>query len=137
MLAFGVSAIGKAGGAFSQNQRELDRYYAALDRGELPVMRGWELSADDVLRNAVIQSLMCHFVLDFSAIEARFGIRFVDYFAVELDELRELAAAGLLELTGQGLTVTVSGRMLVRIIAMVFDRYLQANRQTTRYSKVI
>lgn len=137
LLAFGVSSIGKAGGAFSQNQRELDPYYAALDRGELPVMRGWALSEDDVLRNAVIQTLMCDFALSFEAFNTRFGIDFVAVFADELDELAQLAEAGLLILTPAGLQVTEAGRMLVRIVAMVFDRYLRSDRAQRRYSRII
>lgn len=137
LLAFGVSSIGKAGGAFSQNQRELDPYYAALDRGELPVMRGWALSDDDVVRNAVIQTLMCNFSLSFKDFGARYGIDFPTYFASELTELKELADSGLLELGAQGLDVTEAGRMLVRIIAMVFDRYLRSDREQRRYSRII
>ncbi|NSL55569.1 oxygen-independent coproporphyrinogen III oxidase [Uliginosibacterium aquaticum] len=137
LLAFGVSAIGKAGGAFSQNQRELDPYYAALDRGELPVMRGWALSADDELRNAVIQTLMCDFSLSFELMSSRFGVRFEEYFAAELNDLRELGAAGLLSIDAHGVQVSAAGRMLVRIIAMVFDAYLRSDREKRRYSRVI
>jgi oxygen-independent coproporphyrinogen-3 oxidase len=136
LLAFGVSAIGKAGGAFSQNQRELEVYYAALDAGQLPVMRGWALSEDDVLRNALIQGLMCNFELrfaDFDYVEGGFAI----YFAEELTALKALADSGLLILRHDGLTVTAGGRMLVRIIAMVFDRYLRADQLSRRYSKII
>lgn len=137
LLAFGVSAIGKAGGAFSQNQRELEPYYAALDRNELPVMRGWSLSEDDVLRNAVIQTLMCDFSLSFVALSERFAIDFRDYFSAELVELAALAEAGLVELDAEHLRVTEAGRMLVRIIAMVFDRYLRSDRERRRYSRII
>ncbi|PLK48412.1 oxygen-independent coproporphyrinogen III oxidase [Uliginosibacterium sp. TH139] len=137
LLAFGVSAIGKAGGAFCQNQRELDPYYAALDRGELPVMRGWALSADDELRNAVIQTLMCDFSLSFELMSSRFGVCFEEYFAAELNDLRELGAAGLLSIDAHGVQVSAAGRMLVRIIAMVFDAYLRSDREKRRYSRVI
>ncbi|GAB2883663.1 oxygen-independent coproporphyrinogen III oxidase [Uliginosibacterium flavum] len=137
LLAFGVSSIGKAGGAFSQNQRDLEAYYAAIDQGAFPLMRGWTLSEDDILRNAIIQALMCDFALDFTAVEARFPIRFSEYFASELDALQGLEAAGLLELSEQGLSVTEAGRMLVRIIAMVFDAYLHTDQQQRRYSRVI
>lgn len=137
LVAFGVSSISKAGGTFSQNQRDIEAYYAALDVGQLPVMRGWVLSDDDKLRNHVIQTLMCHFSLTFEAIETAYGIRFQAYFAEELVALRDLAEAGLLIIDARGLVVTDAGRMLVRIIAMVFDRYLRQDQQQRRYSKVI
>ena len=45
--------------------------------------------------------------------------------------------AGLLKVDREWITVLPPGRMLVRAISMVFDRYLRADRQRTRYSKVI
>ena len=137
LLAFGVSSIGKAGGAFSQNERELEAYYSVLDRGELPVMRGWALSEDDKLRNAVIQTLMCNFSLSYEVFGRSFDIDFAKYFEAELKELEALAHAGLVQLDIDGLKVTEAGRMLVRIVAMVFDRYLRGDREQRRYSRII
>ena len=55
LLGLGVSAIGQIGPAYYQNLKALARYYDALDAGRLPVMRGIELTADDLARRAVIQ----------------------------------------------------------------------------------
>ncbi|ANQ84520.1 oxygen-independent coproporphyrinogen III oxidase [Azoarcus olearius] len=137
LLAFGVSAIGKVGAAYAQNVKTLDEYYDALDRDQLPVLRGVELTADDLLRRSVIQALMCHFELSMQSIEIAHLIDFRDYFAAELADLAEMQAAGLLEIDGDWITVLPAGRMLVRGIAMVFDRYLRADRERARYSKVI
>ena len=137
LLAFGVSAIASIGPAYAQNHKRIDDYYDALDRDELPVMRGIELSADDVLRRAIIQALMCHFELSIESIEIAHLIRFEDYFAAELVDLRAMQAAGLLEVSDGWITVLPAGRMLVRVIAMVFDRYLRADRARASYSRVI
>lgn len=137
LLAFGVSSIGKAAGAFSQNHRDLDSYYAALDRNELPVFRGWQLADDDEVRNAVIQTLMCNFELDYAAFNRAYGIDFQAAFMAELKELQGLASAGLVEMDVAGLRVTAAGRMLVRVVAMSFDRYLRMDREKRRYSQVI
>ncbi|AUN96439.1 oxygen-independent coproporphyrinogen III oxidase [Pseudazoarcus pumilus] len=137
LLAFGVSAIASIGPVYAQNHKIIDDYYDALDRDELPVLRGIELSADDVLRRAVIQGLMCHFELSMESIEIAHLIRFEDYFAAELAELREMADAGLIEIADGWITVKPAGRLLVRVIAMVFDRNLRADRERARYSKVI
>ena len=137
LLALGVSSIGQIGATYSQNFRELDDYYAALDRDELPVMRGMELSRDDELRRAIIQYLMCHFELDKAALEREWDIRFDEYFAVELGELAQRVTEGLLELTPEFIRVTPRGRMLIRNICMVFDHYLRTREQHARYSKVI
>jgi oxygen-independent coproporphyrinogen-3 oxidase len=117
--------------------RGLDDYYAALDAGELPVFRGYQLTNEDRLRRTVITRIMCDFALDFDWVEARYGIAFRDHFAEELADLEEMAADGLLELGDRGLSVTPRGRLLIRNIAMVFDAYLRARQGPQRYSKVI
>lgn len=137
LLAFGVSAIGKIGPVYSQNVKTLDEYYDALDRDQLPVLRGIELTADDLLRRAIIQALMCHFELSIESIEIAHLINFREYFAEELADLKEMEAAGLVKLDGDWLSVEPAGRLLVRGIAMVFDRYLRADRERARYSRVI
>lgn len=137
LLAFGVSAIGKVGPTYSQNYRTLDEYYDSLDRGVLPVMRGLELTADDLLRRSIIQALMCHFELSIESIEIAHLIKFREYFAAELADLTEMEQAELVEVNDQWITVLPKGRMLVRVIAMVFDRYLRSDRERVKYSKVI
>ena len=137
MLAFGISAIGKVGAAYVANVKTLDEYYAKLDTGALPVMRGVELDADDLIRRDVIQKLMCNFELDFAALGAQYGIAFADYFAPDLASLAPLAADGLVVLTDHDLEVTMRGRLLVRTVAMHFDRYLREAQQKAQYSRVI
>ena len=137
LLALGVSAIGNIGPTYSQNYRTAEEYYACLDRGELPVMRGLELTDDDLLRRAVIGTLMCHFALDKQAVARAHGIDFDAYFADELAQLREMQDLGMVELDAQGIRVTLKGRLLVRNVSMVFDRYLRKDEQQRRYSRVI
>ena len=137
MMSFGISSISKVGPSYYQNVKTLDEYYESLDKGVLPVFRGIELTADDILRRSIIQSLMCHFELSMDAVEAAHGIDFRTYFASELEALQEMVQADLLRIDERRIVVLPAGRMLVRAISMVFDRYLQANRQPTRYSKVI
>jgi oxygen-independent coproporphyrinogen-3 oxidase len=137
LLAFGVSAIGKIGPVYAQNVKTLDEYYDILDRDELPVLRGIELTADDLLRRTIIQALMCHFELSIESLEIAHLIKFHEYFAEELADLRAMEEAGLLRVSDEWISVLPAGRLLVRGIAMVFDRYLRADRERARYSKVI
>ena len=137
LMAFGVSAIGKVGPTYTQNVKTLDEYYDALDRDDLPILRGIELTPDDLLRRSIIQALMCHFELSIESIQISYLIDFRKYFAEEFEDLREMEEAGLLQIDDQWISVLPAGRMLVRAIAMVFDRYLRADRERTRYSKVI
>ena len=136
MVAMGVTSIGMVGDSYSQNQRTLDDYYAALDAGLLPILRGVQLEADDLLRRAVITRLICHFELDMAAIGQDFDIVFRTYFAPELAGLSAMQADGLLEVGATFLRVHPAGKLLIRNICMVFDRYLQT-KQDGRYSKVI
>jgi len=136
LIALGVSAIGKLPGAYSQNVRTLEDYYDRLDRGILPVMRGIELGYDDLIRWTVIQALMCHFELAKESIEVAYLIDFDRYFARELKELEVFVHDGMLELDDE-IRVTPKGRLFVRNICMVFDRYLRADRERKRYSKTI
>ena len=137
LLALGVSAIGQIGPSYYQNLKEMERYEEALDAGRLPVMRGVELTSDDLVRRAVIQSLMCHFRVSIESIELAHLIDFRSTFAPELADLRQLAQDGLVELAPDWIVVTPKGRLLVRAIAMLFDRYLRQARQSASYSRVI
>jgi oxygen-independent coproporphyrinogen-3 oxidase len=100
-------------------------------------LRGVELSADDLLRREVIGALMCSSAVDFAAVAAVHGVEFREYFATEIDALTPLAADGLVEVGADSITVTARGRLLVRTIAMVFDRHLREQREHARYSRVI
>jgi oxygen-independent coproporphyrinogen-3 oxidase len=137
LLAFGISAIGKVGTTYSQNVRTLDEYYERLDRGVLPCFRGIELDADDRVRREVIGALMCGSKVDFGAISSGHGVEFSDYFATELDALAPLAADGLVEVGPESIVVTPRGRLLMRTVAMTFDRHLREQRERARYSRVI
>jgi len=133
MIGAGVSAIGDVSGAFSQNVKKLPTYYAALDAGRFPVERGYRLSADDQIRRHVITQLMCNFHLDGADVAERFGIDFDAYFAPELEELREGPVAdGFLEMNASGLDLTPKGRLFVRNVCMVFDRYLREKTSDER-----
>jgi len=137
LIGLGISAIGSVGPAYIQNFRTLDEYYGSLDNGVLPVMRGLVLNPDDLVRRAVIQTLMCHFSLSFDAIEIAHLIDFRDYFAAEMRELEEYRGLGLVEIDAEGITITPRGRLIVRAICMLFDHYLRNAEQRARYSKVI
>jgi oxygen-independent coproporphyrinogen III oxidase len=137
LIAVGLSSIGKIGSTYSQNFRDLDSYYDALDRDQLPILRGLELNADDLLRRAIIQALMCHFELDKDSFNLAYLIQFDDYFAAELVELREYEREGLLVIAPDWIRVTPKGRLLIRNVCMVFDKYLRTRQEQARYSKVI
>lgn len=132
LIALGVTAIGKVGDSYSQNVKTLEEYYALIDAGRLPVYRGIGLEADDLLRREIITQLICHFEVDLG----RFAVDFARYFAAELDELQVMADDGFIALDGQAIQVLPAGRLLIRNVCMVFDRYLR-EVHGRRFSKVI
>jgi oxygen-independent coproporphyrinogen-3 oxidase len=141
MIACGVSGISAVNGSYSQNEKSLDAYYARLDKGELPIARGLTLSDDDMLRREVIQILMCDFALDCAELARRWGIDLAAYFAAEMAQLARLEQDGLLTLEPDRIVVSAKGRLLIRNICMVFDKYIDAPAaaplQRMRYSRTI
>jgi oxygen-independent coproporphyrinogen-3 oxidase len=142
LVGLGVSAIGQMGDCYSQNAKTLPEYYEALASGRLPVARGLELSADDLLRRDLIMSLMCQGRLDFDTVVRRHAIDLQACFPDEIERLKALAAQGLVKLTEQGIEVTSTGWFFVRAVAMVFDKHLQAaHLQPTldhqRFSRIV
>jgi len=140
LVALGVSAISRVGDTYSQNVKTLGEYYQRLDAGELPVERGLCLTAEDVLRRDVIQTLMCATRLDFAAIERVHDIQFETHFAAELEELQPLVDDGLVVREPRALAITPTGRLLLRNVAMVFDARLRVARApgaTPRFSRVV
>ncbi|MGB7541438.1 MAG: oxygen-independent coproporphyrinogen III oxidase, partial [Burkholderiales bacterium] len=137
IIGLGISAISQIGPIYAQNVKTLDEYYDRLDSGELPVMRGIELSPDDLVRRAVIQALACHFVVSKESISIAHLIDFDSYFSEELQQLREQEREGLVRIDDEWISVTPKGRLLVRVICMVFDKYLRLAGQRAQYSKAI
>lgn len=135
LVGMGITSIGRVGDAYIQNVKTLDEYDVLISQDKLPVFKGVDLNEDDKLRRAVITQLICHFELDFSSIEKQFDIVFADYFVTELNNLQSMQKDGLLQLSAQGIQVEVAGRLLIRSICMIFDRYLAQKQQ--QFSKVI
>ncbi|WP_024298254.1 oxygen-independent coproporphyrinogen III oxidase [Methylomicrobium lacus] len=136
LVGLGITSIGRVGDAYIQNVKDLETYDRLIHHQKLPVFKGVDLDQDDKLRRAVITQLICHFGLSFAAIEKEFAIDFAGYFARELEALRPMQVDGLLRLSAAGITVSSAGRLLIRNICMVFDRYL-AQKTQQQFSKVI
>lgn len=137
LIGLGVSSIGRIGATYSQNAKTLEEYYDAIDHGRFAVVRGLALSRDDLVRRAVIMALMCQGEVLFESIDLAYLIDFRSYFAAEMETLQGLVEQGLVTVDDSGIQVTANGWFFVRAVAMVFDRYLQADRNRARFSKII
>jgi len=137
LVSLGVSGISNIGNMFAQNAITTMEYEAIIENGELPIRKGLLVDDDDQLRAGVIQSLMCYDSLSFDEYGAAHGIDFRNYFAREIERLGPLADDGLIELDVTGVAITQKGRLLLRSIAMVFDRYIDQAENDNRFSKAI
>lgn len=145
LIGLGVSAISSIGDSYGQNARSLADWNAAIDAGRLAIDRGLLLTAEDRLRRDVIAALMCEGRLRFADIEAVHEIDFRRHFVAELARFDAMAADGLVVIDHSGITVTPTGRYLLRAIAMPFDAYLSPAATavaapavaTARYSRLI
>ena len=137
LIALGVSSIGRIGSTYSQNAKTMEEYGDLLDQGHLPVVRGLALTRDDLIRRSVIMALMCQGQLQYESINLAWLIDFKTLFAQELSQLEAMQAQGLVQLSESGIQVTAMGWFFVRGVAMVFDRYVQADLNRSRFSKII
>lgn len=137
LIGMGITSISKVGQCYAQNVRTLEAYDQSINEKRIPVMRGIKLDDDDLLRRDVITRLICHFHINYPDIEEDHFIDFHDYFYNELISLQEMEKHGLIRLENEGITVLPKGRLLIRNICMVFDKYLRSGDGKNTYSKVM
>ncbi len=137
LVGLGVSAIGQIGNVYAQNAKAMPEYSEAIRNGKLAIKRGLVLDADDLLRQRVIMDIVCQGAVCFGDIEQAHAIRFEHYFARELHRLAALEADGLVKRMPDGIRVTPKGRLLLRVVCMVFDRYLVDTAKTPAFSRVL
>jgi oxygen-independent coproporphyrinogen-3 oxidase len=137
LIALGVSSIGRIGSTYSQNAKTMEAYVDLLDQGHFPLVRGLALTRDDLIRRSVIMALMCQGQLEYESINLAWLVDFKTLFAQELIQLDEMQAQGLVQLSESGIQVTAMGWFFVRGVAMVFDRYVQADHNHSCFSKII
>ena len=137
LIGLGVSSIGHIDNTYSQNAPTTTEYQMALEAGKLPIRRGIAVDSDDRIRAAVIQQLMCYGQVDYSYFQQQMDIEFPNYFNSELTRLAPLQRDGLVDLYPNRIQITAIGRMLLRTVAMVFDRHLAPESSDQRYSQTI
>lgn len=135
VIGIGPGAFGRVGPACYQNHARLEDYRAALDHGRLPVWRGLELSADDLVRRAIMEALARHGRVSMEAIEIAHVIDFRRYFAVELEALARLEQEGLVFIDGDW--IALADALPLARACEVFDRYLRVQREHASLQRVI
>ena len=122
LIGMGASSIGQLPQGYIQNQPSTGEYQRRANRGELPVVRGFELSTEDRIRARIIEFLMCDFAFSFATIRHEFGAEAENI----LDEAEYLASCdtdGMIEFSGGLFQITAKGQPFVRSVASAFDGY--------------
>jgi oxygen-independent coproporphyrinogen-3 oxidase len=118
LIGLGVSAIGDAWTAFAQNEKVIEPYEQRVQRGELPMLRGHVLDAEDLELRRLILELMTRFRTSWEASSA------CDHLGHVPEKLRELVDDELVLLHASGCEVTEHGRAFIRNVCMAFDARL-------------
>jgi len=121
LIGLGASAIGRLPSGFVQNAPDIAGYSRAVEAGRFATVKGIALSADDRLRGAIIERLMCDLAVDLDRIAPERD------FSAELESLDELGSKGVVRITGRRVAITDAGRPFLRLVAAAFDAYLPAN----------
>ncbi len=133
LLGFGASAIGMTPHGYAQNETDVRRWRSAVDAGTLPIVKGIATDADDQVRRALIERLMCDMTVDIDQVATRFGYSIKD-FPKEVTSLHQLRRDGLIDFENGAIRVPPENRVLVRIVASVFDRYLRSAETEAKHA---
>ncbi len=137
LYAMGITSISQFGRVYSQNMKTEKEYFEALDKNELPVLKGYRLTDDDLLRRDVIMKIMCDFELDFAKVEEKYNIDFDNYFSYALNHMDQFINDGLIQIADRKMVVSDMGRLLIRNIAMNFDAFIEKKEDTGKYSRTV
>ncbi len=138
LVGIGLTSIGEGSRYYAQNTKDMKSYEEALDAGRLPFERGVELNDDDFLRKSVIMELMANFSIDMKRVEVEHNIKFDEYFADALEALKEFEEAELVTIENRKISVSPTGTLLIRNIAMPFDAYMKKYAQSKKtFSKTV
>ena len=139
MVGIGMSSIGYINNGFFQSHPTIDKYTDNINSDGFAIIKGKLLSEDDLIRQYVINSLMCNFKMDFDKFKEKFNLSYHDYFKDEHKNLSEFFVDAFLELPNGSLKITEIGRTFIRNIAMTYDAYLHKEKdgKEATFSKTI
>ena len=137
IIGLGSSSISSTSRMFWQNHTLLPAWEKAIDAREIPVRRGFVLDRDDRVRRDLIGQLMCQGKVDLRALGRTYDLDVENYFSAELATLRTMGDLATHDRAWHRITTTPMGKLLVRNVCMVFDRYFQEAAEPQRFSSTI
>lgn len=133
VYAFGVSAISQLATAYSQNTKQVRTYIDSIDRGVIPVERGYTLNRDEQITREVITSLMCNNRVNWNELATLLGIsprEVMDATAYDEAELRRFVTDGIVAVRDDGFDITPEGKLFVRNVAASLDKLMLNNKKS-------
>jgi len=135
MLGLGASSIGQMPQGYVQNAPKLNEWRDRIEANRLTVLRGVEVTDDDIFRRAAIEKVMTDLSLDIGA-HCKQNNRPTDALDDALDKLKALQKDGLVTLKGRKLKVVEpEGRRFLRSVAACFDLHYKPS--ASRHSKAV
>lgn len=125
LIGLGASAIGNFAQGYMQNNSSLEDYAASIEGGSLPVVRGFAVSDEDVLRRSIIEQIMCYMRVDLADICARYGAP-IQSMEAPVAALRYMQEDGLITLNESVITINPEFPQAARMASAVFDTYHSA-----------
>lgn len=119
LIGLGTSAISDAKYGYAQNAKVVEAYKEKVLEGRLPVFKGHEMTEEDLMLRRSILTLLCQNAL---CIDTKLNKVLAEGGKQQLAVMQE---EGLIEASGNILSVTSLGRAFIRNIAMVLDVRLQ------------
>ncbi|MNY29332.1 Oxygen-independent coproporphyrinogen-III oxidase [compost metagenome] len=116
----GVSSISDSWNGFAQNVKRVEEYQQMLDQGQLPVVKGHLLDAEDVIIRRHILDLMCKG-------ETKLTNGFLGNETI-LKKLQEMIDEGVVRIEVDQIIITSLGKSFLRNVCMAFDLRLQKSK---------
>ncbi len=121
LIGLGVSSISDAWTAFAQNVKTVEEYYKLINEEKLPVVKGHLLNNEDLIIRQYILDMMCR-----GEVVLEEGFELNDLI---LGRLITLIQDGLVEVNGNKIQITETGRSFLRNVCMAFDERLQKTKE--------
>ncbi|UCE67624.1 MAG: oxygen-independent coproporphyrinogen III oxidase [Candidatus Zixiibacteriota bacterium] len=136
LLGLGCSAISEFKNLFVQNQFPPEQYEDKLAGGHLPIVKGYKLDADDIIRKKFINHLMCNLKIRIPFDENGENAQTIGDLKRSLEKIGHFEDEGLMVPDAEGFAITPLGQLFLRNIAMPFDRYL-STESVAAFSKTV
>lgn len=129
LIGLGASAIGRTADGYVQNEVAIGQYAQRIASGKLATAKGYRMTAEDRLRAAVIERLMCDFRADLPALCAAYGFE-PDQLLSGNAMFESILEDGIADIADGVVSVRRDCRFVIRAVAASFDAYLDQSART-------